>query len=42
LNSVNLYGFVPVLSFEARRTYSNVSLYSRTSYGMRLGFETRF
>lgn len=42
LNGINFYGFSPVLSFEARRTVSNVSLYSRTSYGVRLGLETRF
>jgi hypothetical protein len=42
LNGINMYGFSPVLSFEARRTVSNVSLYSRTSYGVRLGLETRF
>ena len=42
LNQMSAYGFTPALRFDARKTFSNISLFSKTSYGVRLGLESRF
>ena len=42
LNQMSAYGFTPVLRLDARKTFSNVTLFSKTSYGVRLGLDTRF
>ena len=37
-----VYGFTPVIKAEARQSESNIDLFDRLSYGLRLGLETRF
>jgi hypothetical protein len=40
--SLDYYGFAPALTFEASRTASNITLYSTTDLGVRLGLQSVF
>ena len=42
LPQASVYGFTPVVKVEARKSQSNISLFDRASYGLRLGLETQF